>query len=318
MLDTLKLAGLVPVIKVKRAEDAVPLCRALAEGGLPVAEITFRTDAAEEAIRRVHDELPEVILGTGTVLTTEQVDRAVAAGASYIVSPGINPQVVRHCQEKGVPVLPGCANPTDIETALSLGLETVKFFPAEALGGLKMIKALAGPYPNVRFVPTGGVNEKNLVEYLSFPKIAACGGSWMAPDDAIAAQDWPRICALASAAVKNLLNMKLAHVAVNCADDEEARDVANLLCAILGGAPEERTKSFFATPSFEIMKYNGRGTKGHIAISTPNLERAIWHMRRRGFEFDFSDATYTADGRAKLVYFAKEIGGFAVHLLLAE
>ena len=140
----------------------------------------------------------------------------------------------------------------------------------------------------------------------------------MAPDDAIAAQDWPRICALASAAVKNLLNMKLAHVAVNCADDEEARDVANLLCAILGGAPEERTKSFFATPSFEIMKYNGRGTKGHIAISTPNLERAIWHMRRRGFEFDFSDATYTADGRAKLVYFAKEIGGFAVHLLLAE
>ena len=318
MLDTLKLAGLVPVIKVKRAEDAVPLCRALAEGGLPVAEITFRTDAAEEAIRRVHDELPEVILGAGTVLTTEQVDRAVAAGASYIVSPGINPQVVRHCQEKGVPVLPGCANPTDIETALSLGLETVKFFPAEALGGLKMIKALSGPYPNVRFVPTGGVNEKNLVEYLSFPKIAACGGSWMAPDDAIAAQDWPRICALASAAVKNLLNMKLAHVAVNCADDEEARDVANLLCAILGGAPEERTKSFFATPSFEIMKYNGRGTKGHIAISTPNLERAIWHMRRRGFEFDFSDATYTADGRAKLVYFAKEIGGFAVHLLLAE
>lgn len=318
MLDTLKLAGLVPVIKVKRAEDAVPLCRALAEGGLPVAEITFRTDAAEEAIRRVHDELPEVILGAGTVLTTEQVDRAVAAGASYIVSPGINPQVVRHCQEKGVPVLPGCANPTDIETALSLGLETVKFFPAEALGGLKMIKALSGPYPNVRFVPTGGVNEKNLVEYLSFPKIAACGGSWMAPDDAIAAQDWPRICALASAAVKNLLNMKLAHVAVNCTDDEEARDVANLLCAILGGAPEERTKSFFATPSFEIMKYNGRGTKGHIAISTPNLERAIWHMRRRGFEFDFSDATYTADGRAKLVYFAKEIGGFAVHLLLAE
>lgn len=318
MLDTLKLAGLVPVIKVKRAEDAVPLCRALAEGGLPVAEITFRTDAAEEAIRRVHDELPEVILGAGTVLTTEQVDRAVAAGASYIVSPGINPQVVRHCQEKGVPVLPGCANPTDIETALSLGLETVKFFPAEALGGLKMIKALAGPYPNVRFVPTGGINEKNLVEYLSFPKVDACGGSWMAPDDAVAAQDWPRICALASAAVKNLLNMKLAHVAVNCADDEEARDVANLLCAILGGAPEERTKSFFATPSFEIMKYNGRGTKGHIAISTPNLERAIWHMRRRGFEFDFSDATYTADGRAKLVYFAKEIGGFAVHLLLAE
>ena len=186
-----------------------------------------------------------------------------------------------------MPVLPGCANPTDIETALSLGLETVKFFPAEALGGLKMIKALAGPYPNVRFVPTGGINEKNLVEYLSFPKVDACGGSWMAPDDAVAAQDWPRICALASAAVRNLLHMKLAHVAINCADDGEARGIANMLCAILGGAPEERAKSFFATPDFEIMKYDGRGTKGHIAISTPMWRRAIWHMRRRGFEFDF-------------------------------
>ena len=202
MLDTLKLAGLVPVIKVKRAEDAVPLCRALAEGGLPVAEITFRTDAAEEAIRRVHDELPEVILGAGTVLTTEQVDRAVAAGASYIVSPGINPQVVRHCQEKGVPVLPGCANPTDIETALSLGLETVKFFPAEAAGGLAMIKAMSAPYVNMKFMPTGGISAKNLNEYLSFNKIIACGGSWMVPGGLLDAGDFDAIEALAREAAQ--------------------------------------------------------------------------------------------------------------------
>ena len=158
MIEKLSMAGIVPVIKVESADDAVPLCRALSDGGLPVAEITFRSDAAEEAIRRVHRELPDVILGAGTVLTCEQVDRAVAAGATYIVSPGLNAEVVKHCQQVGVPIVPGCSNPSDIELALSLGLTTVKFFPAEALGGLALIKAMSAPYGNVRFLPTGGVN----------------------------------------------------------------------------------------------------------------------------------------------------------------
>ena len=136
MMEKLSLAGLVPVIKVEDAADAVPLCRALAKGGLPVAEITFRSEAAEEAIRRVHEELPEVMLGAGTVLTKEQVDRAVAAGAAYIVSPGLNREIVRYCREKKVPIIPGCANPSDIEVALEEGMKTVKFFPAEALGGI--------------------------------------------------------------------------------------------------------------------------------------------------------------------------------------
>ncbi|MEG2316519.1 MAG: bifunctional 4-hydroxy-2-oxoglutarate aldolase/2-dehydro-3-deoxy-phosphogluconate aldolase, partial [Clostridia bacterium] len=193
MIEQLSLAGLVPVIKVEDAADAVPLCKALSDGGLPVAEITFRSDAAEEAIKRVHAELPEVILGAGTVLTTEQVDRAVAAGAAYIVSPGLNPEIVKYCQQKGVPVVPGCANPSDIEVALSLGLKTVKFFPAEALGGISLIKAMAAPYGGVTFLPTGGITEKNLNEYLAFPKIVACGGSWMVPADAVAAKDWAKI-----------------------------------------------------------------------------------------------------------------------------
>ena len=168
MIKKLSLAGLVPVIKVDDAQDAVPLCKALSDGGLPVAEITFRTAAAEEAIRRVHEALPHVILGAGTVITREQVDRAVAAGATYIVSPGLNPEIVKYCQEKNVPIVPGCANPSDIEVALSLGLRTVKFFPAEALGGLKLIKAMAAPYVDMTFLPTGGVNEKNLLDYIVF------------------------------------------------------------------------------------------------------------------------------------------------------
>ena len=162
VLDKISLAGLVPVIKVEKAEDAVPLCRALAEGGLPGAEITFRTAAAPEAIRRVAAELPDVILGAGTVLTIEQAKQAVDAGATYIVSPGLNPKVVKWCVDNDIPVLPGCANPSDIEQAIELGLDTVKFFPAEALGGLKLIKAMAAPYGNIKFVPTGGIYRRQL------------------------------------------------------------------------------------------------------------------------------------------------------------
>ena len=202
MLAQLSLAGLVPVIKIKNALDAVPLCQALKNGGLPVAEITFRTDAAEEAIARVHEALPDILLGAGTVLTCEQADRAWKAGAGYIVSPGLNPTVVAHCVEKGYPVLPGCANPSDIETAISFGLKTVKLFPAEALGGLKLIKAMSAPYGDIHFVPTGGIKEKNLGDYLAFSKIAACGGSWMVKGDMIKAGDFDKIKALCAEAVE--------------------------------------------------------------------------------------------------------------------
>ena len=196
IFEKLSLAGLVPVIKVEDANDAVPLCRALSEGGLPVAEITFRTAAAEQAIRNVSSALPEVILGAGTVLSVDQVKRAVDAGAKFIVSPGLNPAVVGYCVENHIPVLPGCANPSDIETAMSFGLDTVKFFPAEAAGGINFIKAISAPYGGMKFVPTGGINEKNLMDYLSFPKVRAAGGSWMVPGDAVKAKDWNRVTEL--------------------------------------------------------------------------------------------------------------------------
>lgn len=317
MLKQLSLAGLVPVIKVKRAEDAVPLCTALKNGGLPVAEITFRTEAAEEAIRLVHAALPDVLLGAGTVLTCEQADRAWAAGAGYIVFPGLNPEVVRHCVEKGYPVLPGCANPSDIEAALSLGLNTVKFFPAEALGGLKLIKAMAAPYGNVKFVPTGGINEKNLPEYLAFPKIAACGGSWMVPEDAVEAKDWARIEKLAQDAVNVMLGLEIVHLGVNSVDADAAMTEARKLSLLLGWPlNKDSAKGVFVGSGFEMMKTWFRGTHGHIAVGTLNVERAKWHMERRGFVFDEETATYTPDGRMKFIYLKDEIGGFGIHLLL--
>jgi 2-dehydro-3-deoxyphosphogluconate aldolase/(4S)-4-hydroxy-2-oxoglutarate aldolase len=314
MLEKLSLAGLVPVIKVEDAKDAVPLCRALAEGGLPVAEITFRSAAAEEAIRLVHEQLPNVILGAGTVLTTEQVDRAAAAGAAYIVSPGLNPKVVEYCQKKNIPVLPGCANPSDIEVALSLGLKTVKFFPAEALGGLNLIKALSAPYGGVNFVPTGGVSEKNLVEYLSFPKVVACGGSWMVPQDAVDQKDWARITLITKSAVALLLGFELAHIGINSGSPETAMRDAQLLCKLTGWDIKDGNSSVFTGAGFEMMKKPFRGTHGHIAIRTNSIARAKWHLEQRGFAFDESSATQK-NGKTIAIYLKDEIAGFAFHLL---
>ena len=179
MLKTIEGFGVVPVVVLNDAKDAAPLAKALCEGGLPCAEVTFRTEAAEESIRIMATEFPEMVIGAGTVLTIDQVDRAVAAGAKFVVSPGLNPRIVKYCVEKGVIIVPGCANPSDIEQALENGLEVVKFFPAELLGGLKMIKALSGPYGNVKFMATGGISASNVREYLACDHIAACGGSWM-------------------------------------------------------------------------------------------------------------------------------------------
>ena len=190
--------GILPVIALDDAAQAVPLARALVAGGIPAAEITFRTAAGEEAIRRIAQECPEVLVGAGTVLTTEQADRAVNAGARFIVSPGTNPKVVQHCREKGVQPVPGVVTPTEIETALDLGLDVLKFFPAEPSGGLGMVKALAAPYMQIKFIPTGGISAANVGEYLKHPKILACGGSWMVKKDLVNAGKFDVIQALAA------------------------------------------------------------------------------------------------------------------------
>ena len=314
MIKQLSLAGMIPVIKVTDADDAVPLCTALLNGGLPVAEITFRTDAAEESIKRVHKELPNVMLGAGTVLTTEQVDRAVAAGASYIVTPGINPEVVKHCQKVDIPVVPGCSNASDIEVALSLGLKTVKFFPAEAAGGLKMIKALSGPYVDVSFVPTGGVNEVNLLEYLNFPKVVACGGSWMIDQKAIVAKDWAKIEEITSSAVNRMLGFELKHIGINSGNPDTAMRDAQALAKILGWPIKDGNSSTFTGTAFEFMKKPFRGTHGHIALGTNYIQRARWYLEQKGFAFDDESAGYK-DGNLVAIYFKDEIAGFAFHLL---
>jgi len=314
ILKQLSLIGIVPVIAIDDAADAVPLAQALCEGGLPCAEVTFRTAAAAEAIANMTKAFPDMLVGAGTVLTNEQVDRAVAAGAKFIVSPGLNPETVRHCQEIGIPVCPGTSNPSDIEVALSLGLKTVKFFPAEAAGGLKYIKSIAAPYVDVTFMPTGGISEKNLLDYLSFKKIICCGGSWMVPKDAIAAKDWDRIRSLVSSAVQLMLGLEIAHVGINSANEEEAMKTATLLCKMFGWPVKVGNSSIFAGTAVEVMKTPFRGTHGHIGIRTNFVERAKFFLESQGFEFDPSSASYK-DGQLKAIYLKDEVAGFAVHIV---
>lgn len=185
--------GIVPVVVLKNVNDAEPLAESLIEGGLPCAEVTFRTDAAEESIRRMAKKFPQMFIGAGTVLTTKQADIAVDAGAKFIVSPGFNPKVVEHCLKNNYTICPGIMTPSELEIALEYGLDVVKFFPAENAGGLKMIKAMSAPYGSVKFMPTGGINASNVRDYLSYEKILTCGGSWMVKGDLISAGNFDEI-----------------------------------------------------------------------------------------------------------------------------
>ncbi len=193
ILEKIGALRLIPVVKIENSENAVPLGQALLEARLPIAEITFRTAAAQGAIRALTAELPELLVGAGTVLTVDQVKSAVDAGARFMVAPGFNPTVVDYCLEHDICVVPGVNNPSQIERALERKLEVVKFFPAEASGGLPFLKAAAAPYSDILFLPTGGINLQNLMTYLSFPRVIACGGSWMVEADLISAGNFTEI-----------------------------------------------------------------------------------------------------------------------------
>lgn len=195
--------GVIPVIKLNHPQrDAVPLAKALIAGGVPVAEVTFRAAGAAQAIRAIHEAYPDMLLGAGTVLSTQQVDEAAAAGARFIITPGLDPDVVRYCQSKGLPIFPGCSTPTDYHSAYKLGLRVLKFFPAEQSGGLAKIKAMSAPFSMFRIIPTGGISLKNLASYAACPVIAACGGSYMVSADLIDKQKWDEITDLCKQSVQ--------------------------------------------------------------------------------------------------------------------
>ena len=315
-LQKLEQFGIVPVVVLDDAADAAPLAKALCDGGLACAEVTFRTAAAEESIRIMTTEYPDMVVGAGTVLTTDQVDRAIAAGAKFIVSPGLDPKIVTYCIEKNIPITPGVVTPSEIAKAIELGLDVVKFFPAEPSGGLAMIKAVAAPYNKLRFMPTGGINAKNALPYLQYDKIIACGGSWMVDTSLLAADKFTNIVALTREAVNHMLGFKVKHIGINCADDAAAADTADAFTTMFGFPQKNIDVSYFCGKKIEVMKAPGAGTHGHIAVGCNSVERAVYHLGLRGIEFDMSTAKYDKDGFMTFVYIKGEFGGFAVHLTL--
>ncbi|MBQ7918913.1 MAG: bifunctional 4-hydroxy-2-oxoglutarate aldolase/2-dehydro-3-deoxy-phosphogluconate aldolase [Lachnospiraceae bacterium] len=316
ILEQIQKIGIVPVVVINDEKDAVPLAKALCAGGLPCAEVTFRTAAAAGAIKAMTESFPNMVVGAGTVLNAEQVDAAVAAGAKFIVSPGLNPNTVKYCIEKNVPITPGTSSPSDIEAAIELGLDVVKFFPAEQSGGLAKIKAMAAPYVNMKFMPTGGINAKNITSYLDFPKIIACGGSWMVPGDLISAGEWDKIEQLTREAVQTMLGFELAHVGVNAENEEEALKAANRFAFLFGMPAKVGNSSIFAGSALEVMKTPYLGKNGHIAIRTNYIDRAVNYMESvLGVKFNEESAKRDAKGNLKAIYLDEEIGGFAVHLV---
>lgn len=307
--------GIVPVIALDDKKDAAPLAKALCDGGLPCAEVTFRTNAAEDSIYIMSSEYPNMLIGAGTILTTEQVDRAIHSGAKFIVSPGFNPNVVQYCIKKKIPIIPGCANPSDIEQAISFGLDIVKFFPAEAAGGLNMIKAMSAPYGSIKFMPTGGIHANNLTSYLDFDKIIACGGSWMVKNALIKSGDFAGITKLTKEAVSSMLGFELKHIGINAKEEKEADTTASLFEKMFGFEKKIGSSSIFAGTGIEVMKSPYLGNKGHIAIQTNYIERAIYHLEQQGFEFDINTANYSEKKQLISIYLKDEVNGFALHLV---
>jgi 2-dehydro-3-deoxyphosphogluconate aldolase/(4S)-4-hydroxy-2-oxoglutarate aldolase len=317
MHETLKRLGeygVVPVVKIEKAADAVNLGKALSAGDLPVAEITFRTAAAEEAIRNINREVPEVLLGAGTVLSVEQAKKALGAGAKFIVAPGFNPKVVDFCIGQGVPVIPGVCTPSEIEQALERGLEVLKFFPAGASGGLDYLKAVVGPYGGVMFVPTGGVDPGNMKDYLAHKNVFAVGGTWIAKDTMISAGKFDEITRLAREAVVQALGFEFVHLGLNEPDEKKAKADAETMTKLFSFAPKDGASSIFAGSGFEFTKTPGLGSHGHIAISTLGIHRAIAYLKRKGIEMKPASAK-EKDGKLIAIYLDTEVAGFAIHLL---
>ena len=313
VLKRMACAGIVPVVVLEDAKDAVPTAKAMVAGGIDVMEITFRTAAAADSIKAVAAEVPEMLVGAGTVVNLEQCKLAVECGAKFIVSPGYDEEVVSWCCDNGIAVCPGCVTPTEIMMALKHGLKVLKFFPANVYGGLSAIKALAGPFGGVKFIPTGGVNLQNVGEFIADSHIHAVGGSWVCPKADIAAGNFDKITELCKESRKALLGFEVAHVGINCADASVCDQVCDAFAAAFDFGVKKGNSSNFASTGVEVMKTMFKGANGHIAIRTNKMTPAIAEMERRGLELDW-DSVKDKDN-IKAVYFKNEFGGFAVHLL---
>lgn len=316
ILERIGNAGLVPVIVFDNAEDAVPTARALLNGGLDIMEITMRTSAGIQAIKNVRANEPGVLVGAGTVLTLEKCKECVEAGAQFIVSPGTDMRIVEWCLEHGVVVLPGCVTTTEIQLALAAGVKIVKFFPADLYGGVRAMATLEGPFrfTGIKFIPTGGVNNDNLSEYVNKSFIHAVGGGWLCNPADISSHNFSNITETVKKAIDILLGFEITHVGINQKTPVESLNTCRQFNKAFHFPIVEGTASNFVSPAIEVLKSKYLGTHGHLAVKTNNIQRGIYYLGKRGIEVDMETAKYNGDDMVA-VYLKDEIGGFAVHLL---
>ena len=286
--------GMIPVLSIDKASRAVPLARALQKGGLPLMEVMFRTDAAAESIRLIAQNVPGFTVGAGTVLTVEQAERAIAAGAVFLVAPGFNPRVCEYAISRNVPIVPGCVSPSEVDAARCLGLKVLKFFPAVQNGGVGAMKLLSGPYPDITFVPTGDLDRPLAYEYLSFRRVDAAGGDFMLKYEDIYADNYAKIERDVSETVSDYLRLRLRRVEI-------------------GGAGAEARPSLFP----ELLAFSGE-PGSTVELSTRDLPRACWHFKRRGAVFEEESAQYAADGTLSAIRFKDSRGGLRVYLVQEE
>lgn len=301
--------GIIPVVKFNTADSVLSVAEALLSGGLNCIEVTYRTSVAGDAIRMIKTAHPETVVGAGTILTRAQADDAVKNGADFLVSPGINPEIVKYAAELQVPIIPGCCTPSEIEKGIELGLTLLKFFPAEASGGVAMLKALSAPYQMVKFMPTGGIGLNNINHYLALDCVCGCGGSFMIDET-----NPEKTQKLTEEVFLKTLNLQLGHIGLYNESAEEANRTACLFSKIFNTDFDDRGGAIFTGKMFEILKSHGKGKNGHVQILTSSIERSEKYFMNLGLHFDENSKEYDKNGKLTLVYFKEEVSGMALHL----
>lgn len=307
--------GILPVINVTDLTTAKPLARAILDGGIKALEITLRSEVSLQAITEIVRAYPDLHILAGTILTVEQAQAALDAGASGLVMPGYDDEIIDFAMEKGVPVVPGCVTAADIQKGYKRGLRVFKFFPTEQCGGLAAIKLLSGPFKGAKFLPTGGMNYDNIGTYLKEKYIVACGGSYMADAKLLAAKDFSTITQNCKRAVELSLGFSLAHVGINHTNEEEATDTAATVCDIFGLQLRPMNSAVFAGTAIEAVKSKGYGTQGHIGFFTNSIERAIAYFEDKGINLDQESIKRDKAGNVTCIYLSEEIAGFAFHVV---
>lgn len=307
--------GILPVINVPNVSLAIPVAEALRRGGINAIEVTLRSSDSLESIKSIKSAFPDMTVGAGTVLNVQTVDCAIKNGADFIVSPGYDDEVVNYCVSREIQIVPGCSTPSEMQKAVKLGLKVLKFFPAELSGGIDAINLLSGPFPDIKFIPTGGINFKNLGTYLSNKKVLACGGSYMATKDQIMNGEFDAITDACKKAVDISLGFELAHIGINCKSEDKATNVAEKISDIFRMQPRYMNSAVFAGTAVEAVKSQGWGENGHIGFFTNSIRRAMAYFEAMDIPLNEDGFKYNKNGEISCVYLKDDICGFALHVV---